>query len=319
MLAYGHMDGYNSDSKERERKYIGIHSGTYGRKSIGSITFDKGGESVRIITDSSCDLPSELIEKFNVLVVPLRIEIDGVDYVDGVNLSHEEFFEKMSMSASLPKTSQPSPQSFIDRFMEGLKESEDLLSIHLSSCLSGTYEGARQVKEEVNGNIEVFDTLSGSLGVGLQVLKACQLAKEGFEKSEIVEKIKEYREQLRVVVYLETLENAVKGGRVSRPKEFISNLLNLKPVVHVEDGYVRVLKTLRGKKKAIRVLLEEMEKKKTDYSDQIVGITHCDCLEEAQKLKDEIIERFNPSEVILTTMGPVIGTHAGIGGLLICF
>ncbi|SDY48895.1 DegV family protein [Tindallia californiensis] len=274
---------------------------------------------MRIITDSSCDLPSELIEKFNVLVVPLRIEIDGIDYVDGVNLSHEEFFEKMSTSASLPKTSQPSPQSFIDRFTEGLKESEDLLSIHLSSCLSGTYEGARQAKEGIKGNIEVFDTLSGSLGVGLQVLKACQLAKEGLEKSEVLEKIKEYREQLRVVVYLETLENAVKGGRVSRPKEFISNLLNLKPVVHVEDGYVRVLKTLRGKKKAIRVLLEEMEKKKADYSDQIVGITHCDCLEEAQKLKDEIIERFNPSEVILTTMGPVIGTHAGIGGLLVCF
>ncbi len=274
---------------------------------------------MQIITDSSCDLPKEIIEKHNILVVPLRIEIDGKDYVDGIDLSHQDFYQKMTASPTLPKTSQPSPQTFIDRFKEGLERSEEVLSIHLSSRLSGTVESAYQARQETGGNIEIFDTLTGSIGVGMQVLKACQLAIEGFEESEIVEKLKAYRDQMRVVVYLETLENAVKGGRVSKPKEFVSNLLNLKPVVHVEDGYVRVLKTLRGKKKAIRVLLDEMEKKKKDYSDQIVAITHCDCLEEAEALREEIIQRFNPSEVLLTTMGPVIGTHAGIGGLLVCF
>lgn len=274
---------------------------------------------MQIITDSSCDLPKEIIEKYNVLVAPLRIEIDGKDYVDGVDLSHQDFYRKMKDSPTIPKTSQPSPQTLMDRFKEGLKNSEEVLSIHLSSRLSGTIEGAHQARQETGGNIEIFDTLTGSIGVGMQVLKACQLAKEGLETSEIIEKIKAYRDQMRVVVYLETLENSVKGGRVSKPKEFVANLLNLKPVVHVEDGYVRVLKTLRGKKKAIRVLLDEMEKKKKDYSDQVVAITHCDCLEEAEALKDEIIQRFNPSEVMLTTMGPVIGTHAGIGGLLVCF
>ncbi len=274
---------------------------------------------MQIVTDSSCDLPRELIEKLGILVVPLQIEIDGRQYIDGVDLTHHEFFEKMAASPTLPKTSQPSPQSYIDAFREGIRQHGEVLSIHLSSKLSGTIEGALMVKEEIGNNIEVFDTLSGSIGVGMQVLKAYELMKEDMQTAAIVDRLKEYRDQMRVVVYLETLENAVKGGRVSKPKEFVANLLNLKPVVHVEDGYVKILKTIRGKKKAIRLLLEEMEKKQKDYHDQVVAITHCDCLDEALALKEEIINKFNPKEVMLTTMGPVIGTHAGTGGLLVCF
>lgn len=274
---------------------------------------------MQIVTDSSCDLPRELVEKLGILVVPLQIEIDGRQYIDGVDLTHHEFFEKMAASPTLPKTSQPSPQSYIDAFREGIRQHGEVLSIHLSSKLSGTIEGALMVKEEIGNNIEVFDTLSGSIGVGMQVLKAYELMKEDMQTAAIVDRLKEYRDQMRVVVYLETLENAVKGGRVSKPKEFVANLLNLKPVVHVEDGYVKILKTIRGKKKAIRLLLEEMEKKQKDYHDQVVAITHCDCLDEALALKEEIINKFNPKEVMLTTMGPVIGTHAGTGGLLVCF
>lgn len=280
---------------------------------------NKGGITVQIITDSSCDLPQEIIDRLKILIVPLQIEINGEQYTDGVDLTHHQFFEKMAASPTLPKTSQPSPQSFLDAFREGLKRHSEILSIHLSSRLSGTMEGALMVKNDVEGDISIFDSLTGSLGVGLQVMKACELVKEGLSKQAILERLTEYREQMRVVVYLETLENAVKGGRVSKPKEIVANLLNLKPVVHVEEGYVRILKTLRGKKKGMRMLLEEMEKKGVDYSNRIVGITHCDCLEDALALKEEIMQRFKPAEIILTTMGPVIGTHAGTGGLLICF
>ena len=225
----------------------------------------------------------------------------------------------MSNSNEIPKTSQPSPQSFIDAFKEGLQKYGEILSIHLSSKLSGTLECARMTKNIVGGNIETFDSLNGSLGLGMQVLEAARLTKEGLKVDKILERLKEYREELKVVVYLESLENAVKGGRVTRTKEVIANLLNLKPVVHVDGGYVKVLKTVRGKKRAIGVLLSMMEEKNINYRDRIVGITHCDCFEEAMRLKKEIVDRFNPGEVIVTTMGPVIGTHAGIGGLLVCF
>ncbi|ABR49278.1 degV family protein [Alkaliphilus metalliredigens QYMF] len=277
---------------------------------------------MKIVTDSSCDIPRELIEKYNIDVVPLQIEIDDKNYSDGVDITHQQFYEKMKTSLGLPKTSQPSPQSFVDVYQDNIKKYGQILSIHLSSKLSGTCHSAMMAKEmvgEEEGRIETFDTLSGSFGVGAQVLEACHLVEQGLDMDTIIERLNEYREQTRVVVYLETLENAVKGGRVSKPKEFVANLLNLKPIVHVEEGYVRVLKNIRGKKKGMKFLLEEIEKKNIDYKDRVIGITHCDCLEDALILKEEIIKKFNPAEVLVTTMGPVIGTHAGIGGILICF
>jgi len=99
----------------------------------------------------------------------------------------------------------------------------------------------------------------------------------------------------------------------------VANLLNLKAIVHVEEGYVKVLKTLRGKKRAINFMLDQMSEKNTDFKDKIIGITHCNCIEDALALKEEIIKRFNPAQVLVTTMGPVIGTHSGQGGLLVCF
>ncbi|SET80640.1 EDD domain protein, DegV family [Natronincola peptidivorans] len=274
---------------------------------------------MQIITDSSCDIPKELLEAYNIVVVPLNIEIDGKNYVDGIELSHHAFYEKMQKSSGIPKTAQPSTQSFLDAFKEGLQKYGEVLSIHLSSKLSGTQDGAMVAKNMIGGNIEIFDSLNGSLGLGMQVLKAAQLAKEGCKVDKIIEKLEEYREEIKVVVYLESLENAVKGGRVTKTKEVVANLFNLKPIVHVEEGYVRVLKTVRGKKKAMKSLITMMEEKNISFEDRIIGITHCDCLEDAMKLKEEIIKKFNPAEVMVTTMGPVIGTHAGIGGLLVCF
>lgn len=274
---------------------------------------------MKIITDSSCDIPQELIKEYDILVVPLNIEIDGQNYIDGIDLNHEIFYRKMYTSEEIPKTSQPSPQSFIDAFKEGLHKCGEILSIHLSSKLSGTYDCATMVKDMVGGNIEVFDSLNRSLGLGLQVLKAAQLAREGLKIDKIIEKLKEYRDELKVVVYLETLENAFKGGRVTKTKEVIANLLNLKPIVHVDKGQVKILKTVRGKKRAINTLITMMEEKNIIFKDRIVGITHCNSLEDALQLKEEIIKRFNPAQVLVATMGPVIGTHAGLGGLLVCF
>jgi len=274
---------------------------------------------MQIITDSSCDLPKELIDKHDIIVVPLNIEIDESSYVDGVELSHHDFYDKMAKSTTLPKTSQPSPHSFIEAFKEAAKKKKEILSMHLSSKLSGTFETAMLARGLLGEEVHIFDSLSGSMGLGLQVLKACKLVEEGLDVNGVIEKLKDYRDQLKVYVYLETIENAVKGGRVSKTKELIANLLNVKVVVHVEDGYVKILKSLRGKKKAINFMLEKIAEQQETIKDKVIGITHCDCLEDAMALKEEIIKRFNPENVIITTMGPVIGTHAGQGGLLITF
>ena len=274
---------------------------------------------MQIITDSSCDLPKELIDKHDIIVVPLNIEIDENSYVDGIELSHHDFYDKMGKSPTLPKTSQPSPHSFIEAFKEAASKKKEILSMHLSSKLSGTFETAMLARDLLGEEVHIFDSLSGSMGLGLQVLKACKLVEEGFDVNSVIEKLKEYRDQLKVYVYLETIENAVKGGRVSKTKEIIANLLNVKVVVHVEDGYVRILKSLRGKRKAINFMLDKIADQQEIIKDKVIGITHCDCLEDAMALKEEIMKRFNPENVIITTMGPVIGTHAGQGGLLITF
>lgn len=274
---------------------------------------------MQIITDSSCDLPKEILDENNIMVVPLSIEIDGENYIDGVDLTHEQFYRKMSVAKTLPKTSQPPPQSFIDVFKEAAKKTGEILCIHLSSKLSGTVHSAAMAGEMMNKKIKIFDSLNGSLGLGMQVLKACEMVKQGVSLEKIIEKLKEYRDDMRVVVYLETLENAVKGGRVTRTKGMVANLLNLKAVVHVEEGYVNILKVIRGKKRAIKFMIDKMIEKNVDFRDRIIGITHCDCIEDALILKEEIIKRFNPARVLLTTMGPVIGTHSGQGGLLVCF
>lgn len=274
---------------------------------------------MKIITDSSCDLPKKYFEENDISVIPLNLEIDGKNYIDIIDISHDSFYKKMSSSENLPKTSQPSPNDFQKEFEKQINENKDILSLHLSSKLSGTFDAASLASKNLDDKISVFDTLSGSVGLGLQVLKAKELISLGYNKEKIIESLKEYRDQMNIVVYLESLENAVKGGRVSRPKRFLVELLNLKPIVHVEDGLVKILKTVRGKKKGINFLLEEIERKNVDYKDKIIGITHCDCLDEALKLKEKIMEKFSPKDIILTTMGPVISSHAGKGGLLVCF
>lgn len=274
---------------------------------------------MQIITDSSCDLPKEILDKNDIIVVPLNIEIDGKNYIDGVDLTHEQFYKKMSSSKILPRTSQPSPQGFIDVFRGTAKKTREMLCIHLSSKLSGTISCATMAREMVNNKIEIFDSLSGTIGLGMQVLKASEMAQQGIGLEKIVEKLKEYRDNMKIIVYLETLENAVKGGRVTRVKEIVANLLNLKAILHVEKGYVKILKTIRGKKRAIEFMLNEMKMKNVDFKDKVIGITHSNCKEDALALKQEIIKRFNPARVLITTMGPVIGTHAGQGGLVVCF
>lgn len=274
---------------------------------------------MQIITDSSCDLSKEILDENNIIVVPLNIEIDGKNYIDGVDLTHEEFYKKMITARVLPKTSQPSPQNFLDAFKEAAKKTGETLCIHLSSKLSGTVNGAMMAKEMVNKNIEVFDSLSGSIGLGMQILKARELIKQGLNLEKVVEKLKDYRDNMKIIVYLETLENAVKGGRVTRVKGMVADLLNLKAILHVDEGYVRILKTIRGKKRAVKFMLDYMAEKNTDFKDKIVGIAHCDCIEDALMLREKIIKRFNPSQVFIATIGPVIGTHSGRGGLLACF
>lgn len=273
---------------------------------------------IQFITDSSADLPEWIIEQYNISVVPLNISVNNKEYIEGVNISPQEFFQKMFASNNLPKTSQPSPASFSKIFSKISKEDE-ALCFTITSGLSGTYQSACLGKNLSNSNVTIFDTLGGSLGHGIQILKAAQLAAEGLPIDKIIEKLKEYRNEMNILILLNTLENIVKGGRLSKFQGSVAKILDIKILLEGVEGKVKILEKIRGKKKFLQRVLDTIGERKQDFSDTTFGITHVDNLEDAEFLKNEIMKRYNPKDIIINYMGATMATYAGKGGMIVSF
>ncbi len=277
-----------------------------------------------IVTDSSSDLPDDVLEKHDIRVVPLKITIDGKEYVEKQDITAEEFTDRMIASKQLPKTTQPSPGAFCEVFNElttGTNEGNEVICITISSGLSGTYQSACLGKElaEAGNKITVFDTLAASLGHGLYVLKAARMAEAGWDREKIVEALYSYREQMEIFILLDTLENIVKGGRLSKFKGSMAGFLNIKVLLEGRDGKVHELEKIRGRKKFLKRFLNLVGERRQDFSDTIFGITHVNNRADAEYIKEELIKRYNPKDVIIHTMGATIGTYAGDKGMVICF
>jgi DegV family protein with EDD domain len=271
---------------------------------------------LQLITDSSADLPKDLLEKYNISVVPLTIHLEGKEYQEGVDITPQDFAQKMLHSTELPKTSQPTPTAFANMF-KALSDKGQLLCLTISSGLSGTCQSACLAKEMSGTDATIFDTLSGSLGHGLQVLKAAKLAAQGLSLEKILEALKEYRSNMNVLILLNTLENIVKGGRLSKFQGSIAKILDIKVLLEGIDGKVELLEKIRGKRKLLQRTLEMIGERKKDFSEVVFGITHLDNPEDAEYLKNEIIKRFHPKEVLINYMGATMGTYAGKGGVIV--
>ncbi|WP_449619783.1 DegV family protein [Robertmurraya sp. Marseille-Q9965] len=275
---------------------------------------------IKIITDSSSDLPEELVKRYDISVVPLTVSIDGQDYHEKIDLTPNEFFAKMFATDELPKTSQPSPAAFADAFSSFDSDTE-LLCITISSGLSGTYQSACMGKE-LSGrlNINVFDSLAGSLGHGLQLIRAAELAEAGHSMDEILENLVEFRQNMNILVLLDTLENIVKGGRLSKFQGSLAKILNIKVILERADGgTVEILEKVRGKKKFQKRVLEIIAERSSDFSNTTFGITHTGNEEDAEVLKQELIRLFQPKEVLVNYMGATMGTYAGKDGMIVSF
>ncbi len=275
---------------------------------------------IKIITDSSADLPLQYIKQYDITIVPLTVSLEGKDYLEMIDITPKEFFQKMLTSDELPKTSQPSPAAFAEAYSK-FDRDDEVLCLTISSGLSGTYQSACMGKELADANnVTVFDTLAGSLGHGLQVIRAVQLAQKGLSTDEIVKDLTQYKENMTFVILLNTLENVVKGGRLSKFKGTLAKVLNIKVILErVEDGKVDILEKVRGQKKVRRRVLELIQEKGTDLSNKTIGIAHSGNIEDVESLKQEIIQRFQPKEVIVNYIGAVIGTYAGKDGIVIAF
>ncbi|NLM04322.1 MAG: DegV family protein [Clostridiales bacterium] len=276
--------------------------------------------SIQIVTDTMADMPKYLVDKYNIILVPLSIHFGNEEYIDGVDLTYEEFYEKLSKSDELPKTSQVSPNRFIKVFEEILDQGKEIICINGSSKASGTYQSALIAKNEINSDkIHVFDTMALSFGAGFFVYEAAKLAAEGRSKDKIIDTLESMKFNIDHIFTVDTIEYLKKGGRLNPMKAAIATVLNVKPILTVKDGLVEVLDKIRGSKKVITKVVEIAKNRGGDFSQKTIAVAHANDLDKAMELKNAIIENLNPKEIIVTDIGCTIGTHAGPGTLAIFY
>ena len=270
--------------------------------------------TVRIVTESTSDLPQELAEELGITVVPLNVHFDMDTYRDGVDIGADEFYKRLITSSTLPKTSAPAPGIFIDSYQKLAVEAEAIISIHISSKLSGTHEAAQAAKRDLAGEcrIEVINSESVSMGLGLLAIAAAKAAKAGATAEEVVKLIQESIPRVHLVGALDTLEFLAKGGRVGKANAWIGSLLSIKPLISVRDGEVVPLERVRTRTRAIE-RLHQLLKERLPAKE--IGVMYSTDAEEAKKLAEHLREFFPQQPVYLSRFGPVLGTYMGPGCL----
>lgn len=275
---------------------------------------------IQIITDSMIDVPKDIVEKHNIIVMPLTIIFGDKEYRDGVDLTNVQFYEKLSQSEELPKTSQISPNTFMQIFEKALGEDKEVLCINGSSRASGTHQSAIIAKNSLESDkIQVFDTMGLSFGGGMFVYEAAEMAKDGKSLKEIMDRLNEIKLKVDHIFTVDTLEYLKKGGRLNPMKATIATMLNIKPILTVAEGLVEPLDKVRGSKKVVGKMIELAKQRGNNFENKVVGISHAICPEAIAVLKEQVLKELNPKEVIVTEIGCTIGTHAGPGTLAIFY
>lgn len=280
-------------------------------------------KKIRIITDGSCDFPQEVIDRANPDIVGINVAFGDETYIGGVDIDSETFYKKMKESKELPKTSSPSPDRFLELYKSKCKdEDEELLVFTLTSKLSSTYNSAVLAKkmyleEHPHKRIEVIDSESGSIGVALMILKCSELIDAGKNMDEILEQIEILKKDMVFFGALETLENAIKGGRVNPIAGRIMNALNFKVIIRIEEGLVKPIDKARGGSNSIKKALEYVQSHVNHQEEKTVIIGHANCLDKANKIKEIVETNFNFKEILIAEIGPIMGTFTSEGAILV--
>lgn len=272
---------------------------------------------VRVVTDSACDLPPELIEKLGIEVVPLTIRFGDEELVDRVELSTDDFWRRVVTSESLPETSAPSAGAFEARFRELAADgATGVVCVSLSSRLSATMQAAQVAAKAVSDAVpvEVIDSLSVSLGLGQLAITAAELAAGGADLAAVTRAVTQARDRTRLFGSLGTLEFLKRGGRIGNARALLGTVLAIKPVVEVRDGVVEEAGRVRTRSKALKVLADKV----LEQPVRAVSVLHGQATD-----VDELLDLIEPAvprnEVVVGVVGPVIGTHTGPGVIGVTF
>ncbi|HHX59355.1 MAG TPA: DegV family protein [Epulopiscium sp.] len=282
--------------------------------------------AIILLTDSTCDLPLSYIRDNNIDFLGLTVLMNDKEVLDdlGETLTYEDFYGYLR-TGETTSTSQVNTHSFTESFLKHVKNGDSIIYIGLSSALSGTYNSASIAKEEVlekypAANISIINTLSVSSGLGLLVHYASEMRKQGKSKEDIVNWIENNKLKVSHLFTVDDLEHLKRGGRLSGASAFVGSLLNIKPLLFVNDaGELLPYEKARGRKKAIRNLVDMLQKHIQSPEDQTIFISHGDCLEEAKQLEALIRETVPLKDVIISMVGTTVGSHSGPGTLALFF
>ncbi|WP_337100696.1 DegV family protein [Paenibacillus sp. YIM B09110] len=265
---------------------------------------------IRIVTDSTTDLPKELLQQHGIEVIPLSVYIDGESYEDNVTISPIDFIHKMKQAAELPKTSQPAVGAFVDLYDRLGADGHTILSIHMTSGMSGTYSTACAAATMSESNVVVVDSQMISQALGFQVIEAAKMAHAGSTIDEITARLRGILEGTSLFVVVDTVENLVKGGRIGKAKGWISTVLSIKPIAMLDKGVYSPVAKVRTTTQIIKNLIERFQADTAGKEVKEIGISHADNLTLAERLRDEI-SRFTAAPIRIQPATPVITTHTG--------
>jgi len=272
---------------------------------------------IAIVTDSTADLPLSVVQDLGIIVVPLNVILGEKNLKDGVDISSQKFFEMLPASKVHPRTSQPSPGEFSAAYEKALKDHQHVISIHISSQLSGTHQSATLASELIGkGKVTVVDTLSASLGLGLVVAAAARARNEGANVAEILAQIAPMIERQVLVLSVDNLVWLERNGRIGKASSLIGTILNVHPVLRVNKGSILAHSKVRGQMiKVLSSMVEAVGEFVPHGSHVHVGIMHGNCESRAQELKSLVANKYEVDQVIINQIGPVIGVHVGPGAI----
>ena len=282
-----------------------------------------------VVTDSSAYLPDKMVKQYGLHVVPLYVHFGEQTFRDRVDLTSAAFYEKLRDADSLPTTSQPSVGDFVELYRRLSQEAEGIVSVHISSDISGTVDSALTARQTLIAEattagekppaIHVIDSRCTSMGLGLLTTAAARAAAEGRAAEEVARMVEGLIPCLMVVFVVDTLEYLHKGGRIGGAAALVGSVLQVKPVLYFNEGRIDVLEKVRTTRKAKRRLLEIMEERMGTGTTVHAAITHADAPDEAEKLRQQVTERFNCVEMFVCELSPAIATHVGPGTVGLAF
>jgi len=274
-----------------------------------------------IVTDSTADIPKDLIEKYRIKVVPLYVNFEDKSYLDnGVDITSKQYYERLKNVKKQPTTSQPTPSDFVKVYSELLKENDNIVSIHISKKMSGTFSSADMARKELSDkDIEVIDSELVHMPLGILVIKAAELSQEGKSKEEILKAVNDLKQKVTVLFIPSTLKYLIMGGRIGRAKGLIASVLEIRPILTLHMGEVTQFKTTRRFSQAKNELINSIKNMVKDTGKLMVIVSDSDAKEEGDEMAERIKETFHPKQIMRAEIGAIVGNNVGPGALAVTF